>query len=73
MIVCVCNAVTESQIRLAIDEGALTVADLRARLAVTSECGCCAAQVDEALARRLLEIAGARASGPSAGSLLATR
>ncbi|MGH8415628.1 MAG: (2Fe-2S)-binding protein [Gammaproteobacteria bacterium] len=73
MIVCVCNAVTESQIRRAVEEGALTVADLRSRLAVTSECGCCAAQVDETLNKRLLEIAAIRASGQSAGLLPAVR
>ncbi|HKS93149.1 MAG TPA: (2Fe-2S)-binding protein [Gammaproteobacteria bacterium] len=73
MFVCVCNAVTESQIRRAIDEGALTLADLRTRLAVTSECGCCAVQVNEVLSKRLLETAATRVSGQSAGSLPAAR
>ncbi|MDE2070015.1 MAG: (2Fe-2S)-binding protein [Gammaproteobacteria bacterium] len=73
MFVCVCNAVTESQIRRAIDEGALTLADLRTRLAVASECGYCTVQVDEVLSKRLLEIATTRASGQSAGSLPTAR
>lgn len=73
MIAYVCNAVTESQIRRVIDEGALTLADLRTRLAVTSECGCCTAEVNEALSKHLREIATIRASGPSAGALSAAR
>lgn len=73
MIICVCNAVTESQIRRAVDEGAVTVADLRSRLAVTGGCGCCAEQVDEALSKRLQEIAATRVSGQLAGSLPAAR
>ena len=60
MFVCICNAVTESQIRQAVDEGAVTMADLKQRLAVASCCGCCAEQADEVLHKRLLAIATAR-------------
>ncbi len=42
MFICVCNAVTEHQVRAAIEEGAATVHDLSARLGVASGCGCCA-------------------------------
>jgi bacterioferritin-associated ferredoxin len=42
MFVCICNGVTEGQIRAAIDEGACSVHDLGARLGVASGCGCCA-------------------------------
>jgi bacterioferritin-associated ferredoxin len=51
--ICLCNGVTEKQIRDAVCEGAATVCDLGARLGVATGCGCChasAAQVlDEAL------------------------
>lgn len=53
MYVCVCNAVTDGQIREAVCEGACTLRQLRAALGVASRCGrCaeCASQVlDEAL------------------------
>ena len=53
MYVCLCNGVTEQQIRDAICDGASTLCDLSARLGVASGCGCCrtfAAQViDETL------------------------
>ena len=58
MYVCLCNGVTEQQIRDAICDGASTVCDLNARLGVASGCGCCrafAAQViDETLQVRAL-------------------
>jgi bacterioferritin-associated ferredoxin len=39
--VCVCNAVTDSQIRDAICEGACSMRELRQKLGVASECGRC--------------------------------
>jgi bacterioferritin-associated ferredoxin len=51
--VCLCNGVTEQQIRDAVCDGAATLGDLSAALGVASGCGCCrafAAQViDETL------------------------
>jgi len=51
--VCLCNGVTEQQIRDEVCNGASTVCDLSARLGVAAGCGCCrtfAAQViDETL------------------------
>lgn len=41
MYVCVCRAVTDSQIREAICEGACSMRELRQRLGVASECGRC--------------------------------
>ena len=41
MYVCVCNAVTERQIKQAIDEGALTAGQLRQKLDAESMCGSC--------------------------------
>ncbi len=42
MFICICNGITERQIRNAIQEGACTVHDLRACLGVGAGCGCCA-------------------------------
>jgi len=42
MYVCVCNAVTDSQIREAAQSGARTLRDLRQQLGVTLDCGRCA-------------------------------
>ena len=51
MYICVCNAVTESEIRQAIAEGAETVKELRDRLLVTGCCGSCLPSVQEFLER----------------------
>jgi bacterioferritin-associated ferredoxin len=48
MYVCLCNAVTDSQIRRAVEEGATRMCDLRAELGVAADCGkcaCCANQL----------------------------
>jgi len=42
MYICVCNAVTERQVKQAVNEGADTMRDLRHRLGVAGECGRCA-------------------------------
>ncbi len=49
MYVCVCRAVTENDIRKAIAEGARTVLDLKKRLHVTENCGCCLETVKDCL------------------------
>lgn len=50
MYVCICNAVTERQIRLAVrDDGVVTFRQLQARLHVATCCGRC-----EPCARRVL-------------------
>ena len=41
MYVCVCNAVTEDQVRDAIDDGAHSVKELRDELMVAGCCGSC--------------------------------
>ena len=43
MYVCVCKAVTERQVRQAVNNGAQSLKDLRRELGVTSDCGQCAA------------------------------
>ena len=42
MYVCVCNAVTESQVKQAVDGGARTLRALQATLDIGLECGRCA-------------------------------
>lgn len=49
MYVCVCNAVTDSQIREAAQSGARTLRDLRQQLGVTRDCGRCASCAHECL------------------------
>ena len=41
MYVCVCNAVTEGQVRQAINEGALTTCQVRQKLDAERVCGSC--------------------------------
>ena len=41
MYLCVCNRVTERQVKKAIHEGAVTVAQLKLELDVASRCGSC--------------------------------
>lgn len=45
MYVCICRAVTEQEIRDAIELGAHTVHALRRHLGVSAECGKCAQEV----------------------------
>lgn len=42
MYVCICNAVTDRQIKDSIAAGASSLTDLKDRLGVASCCGCCA-------------------------------
>ena len=49
MYVCVCRAVTDSQIRDAAQSGVNTLKELRRELGVCSECGQCAASALECL------------------------
>jgi bacterioferritin-associated ferredoxin len=41
MYVCICRAVTEGEIKAALDEGIRTMRELRQGLGVASECGKC--------------------------------
>ena len=57
MYICICHAVTEQQIRDAVREGAATVAELGARLGVSSGCGSCRPLAKEVL-EQTLQLAG---------------
>jgi len=43
MYVCLCNPVTEREVRCCVREGARTLSDLQSQLGVAMQCGCCAA------------------------------
>jgi len=68
MYVCICNAVTESQIEQAVHDGARTLADLRRDLGVSAECGSCATYarqcLDRAKEKQRQDRHGARAEHP---------
>lgn len=49
MFVCLCNGVTESQVRQAIEQGATTLPELTQRLGVAAGCGSCAGFTEELL------------------------
>ncbi|OSI12470.1 (2Fe-2S)-binding protein [Neisseria canis] len=41
MFVCICNAITDHQIKETVAAGATTLSDLQAQLGVATCCGCC--------------------------------
>lgn len=49
MYVCLCNGVTDRQIKQSIRDGADSLQDLRDQLGVTSQCGQCACLTQEIL------------------------
>ena len=54
--VCVCHAVTDSQVRQAVHQGATMMRDLRQQLGVASECGRCACCARDILRTTLSEL-----------------
>lgn len=53
MYVCICNAVTESDIREAVVGGARSLAELSARTGCSNTCGTCAEVAEEVLSQAL--------------------
>jgi len=49
MYICVCNAITERQVRACVSAGATTLGDLQFELGVATCCGCCAQMAQEYL------------------------
>ena len=49
MYVCVCNAITDKEIRKAAESGARTVRDLQSKLGVATGCGSCTETAAEIL------------------------
>ncbi|MEM1403702.1 MAG: bacterioferritin-associated ferredoxin [Pseudomonadota bacterium] len=50
MFVCVCNGITDKQIRSAVASGASSVQDLKDALGVASQCGTCFDYAEEIIA-----------------------
>jgi bacterioferritin-associated ferredoxin len=55
MYVCVCNAVTDADIRQAVDSGVRNLKQLRRDTGCSSTCGCCREQAREVLQEALAE------------------
>ena len=49
MYICICNAVTDRQIRAAVAAGATSIDDLSMQLGVGAGCGCCREAAQEVL------------------------
>lgn len=60
MIVCICRAVSDRQIRSVVSDGAQTVGQVRAELGCGGDCGKCAPQV-----RDMIAALGVRKERPS--------
>lgn len=57
MYVCICRAVTDTQIRECVNQGGCTMRDLRNCLGVATQCGRCALQARDILNEALQEAA----------------
>ena len=55
MYVCVCNAVTDSDIRNAVDNGVYTMRQLQQKTGCASTCGCCKELAVETLQQALAD------------------
>jgi len=64
MIVCVCNNISDREIRQAIELGITTMDELRADLGVATCCGQCASYAEEVLNEHLAAI-NAQAESPA--------
>ena len=56
MYVCICNAITEKDIRDAVDEGAISFYQLKQKLGVSACCGTCADETRNCLKKVLVQI-----------------
>jgi bacterioferritin-associated ferredoxin len=64
MIVCICRAVSDREIRSLVDNGATSMTEVRAACGVGECCGKCARQAREVIAERLATIVVQEASRP---------
>ena len=55
MYVCLCNRVTDTQIRAAIEDGASSLSDVRNSLGVATQCGKCGTMTREILREALVD------------------
>ena len=61
MYVCICNAITDKQIRQAADAGVRDLWQLQAELGVASNCGSCKEHASEILREKRLEASHSKA------------
>lgn len=65
MYICVCNAITDKDIRSAVAGGCRTMRELREELGVASQCGSCAAHARDLLRDKAPQCPALRASTPA--------
>ncbi|MBR9727673.1 bacterioferritin-associated ferredoxin [Shewanella intestini] len=53
MYVCLCNAITDQQIKEAVSQGDYTLADVKKRLGVANQCGKCAKMANNIIQTQL--------------------
>lgn len=71
MYVCLCQGVTDGQIREAIYEGCCSYRDVRETLGVASQCGKCACLAKQVVRETLSEVRQANLSHPAASFVAA--
>ena len=62
MYICICNAVTDSAIRDAVEDGARTLRELSFRTGCSTQCGRCVWRAREVMNEALADIGEARAA-----------
>lgn len=72
MYICICNAITERQVKAAVEGGAHTLSQLQAELGVASCCGTCADTAMDYLPGGQYGSRGTAASQPSGLATLPT-
>ncbi|ASJ95570.1 MULTISPECIES: bacterioferritin-associated ferredoxin [Shewanella] len=53
MYVCLCHAITDKQIKEAVDQGDMSLADVKRRLGVGNQCGKCSRMATDIIQARL--------------------
>ncbi|HLD65230.1 MAG TPA: bacterioferritin-associated ferredoxin [Pseudomonas sp.] len=71
MYVCLCQGVTDGQIRDAIYEGCCSYRDVRETLGVASQCGKCACLAKEVVRETLSKVQSSQANVAYAGNFVA--
>ncbi|MVW76162.1 bacterioferritin-associated ferredoxin [Pseudomonas xionganensis] len=71
MYVCLCEGVTDGQIRDAIYEGCCSYRDVRASLGVASQCGKCACLAKQVVRETLNEVQSAQSALACSGNFVA--
>jgi bacterioferritin-associated ferredoxin len=69
MYVCICNPVSDTEVRRCVRSGASTLSDLKMQLGIASQCGMCASAAQSIIAE---EIAESTPAGLCLGAMPAT-